>query len=455
MKKRHVNSGIRKICDHPRRQWASCEHPWHFAFKWKDRHFRFSLDKHFNRHIDSKTTAEELAGDLRKAIRAGTFGKPTPVHDTLTVAQLLAKYTKDYIEVSRPDALTNVGYQIATITRTEIARADGQRRPFGEWLVSDVTTDAVDAFKAARSIKAGNTGGVIAANRDTALLRAAFTWATSRKRKYVTENPFRDGDKAAVKLSEEHPRSRRLEDGEETRLLAACGPHLRALVEAAIETGCRRGELLSLQWKQVEGMRLEGQEVTWASRAEVFLPHQKTKTKKDRRVPLSSRLKVILAMRRCDPAGDPLTPDAFVFGSEIGTRVDGFKRAWSTAVLKAHGYTPVYTTTGNLTPECRAALAKIDLHFHDLRREAGSRWLDGGVPLHVIRDWLGHSDISQTSTYLSSTIKTQHDAMAAYETRLQRLATDVGTGGKTKAWTATRRDRKPNKTTVRREPAIM
>ena len=55
----------------------------------------------------------------------------------------------------------------------------------------------------------------------------------------------------------------------------------------------------------------------------------------------------------------------------------------------------------NLTAASRATLATIDLHFHDLRREAGSRWLEGGVPLHTIRDWLGHTSIAQTSTYLS------------------------------------------------------
>lgn len=57
-------------------------------------------------------------------------------------------------------------------------------------------------------------------------------------------------------------------------------------------------------------------------------------------------------------------------------------------VLKAHSHTPKYTGTANLTAASRAALDAIDLHFHDLRREAGSRWLEGGVPLHTIRDWL-------------------------------------------------------------------
>ena len=88
-----------------------------------------------------------------------------------------------------------------------------------------------------------------------------------------------------------------------------------------------------------------------------------------------------------------------------------------TAVLKAHGQTPAYTRTGNLTADSRVAYRTIDLHFHDLRREAGSRWLEGGVPLHTIRDWLGHTNIAQTSTYLAGTIQTEHDAMRKFEER--------------------------------------
>jgi integrase len=195
---------------------------------------------------------------------------------------------------------------------------------------------------------------------------------------------------------------------------------------------------------------------TWAPKAALFLPHEKTKTKTDRWVPISSRLRKILEMRLSDPKGEPQPLDGYVFGTEIGTRVLNIKRAWMTAVLKAHGIKPTYIKkTMNLSAESRAALKTINLHFHDLRREAGSRWLDRGVPLHTIRDWLGHTNISQTSTYLAGTATTQHDAMAAYETRLQRLATDDKTAGKTKARTAARGYRKPTKTKVRRDQAIM
>jgi site-specific recombinase XerD len=44
----------------------------------------------------------------------------------------------------------------------------------------------------------------------------------------------------------------------------------------------------------------------------------------------------------------------------------------------------------------------IDLRFPDLRHEAGLRWLEAGWPIHHVKEMLGHADISQTDTYLTS-----------------------------------------------------
>ena len=83
-----------------------------------------------------------------------------------------------------------------------------------------------------------------------------------------------------------------------------------------------------------------------------------------------------------------------------------------------------------MTAASRADYAKIDLHFHDLRREAGSRWLEGGVPLHKVRDWLGHANIAQTSTYLAGTSGGDEDFMRKYEeSRLQKIANASGIEG--------------------------
>ena len=75
-----------------------------------------------------------------------------------------------------------------------------------------------------------------------------------------------------------------------------------------------------------------------------------------------------------------LLSSCYVFGDEAGLQVGNVKRAWETAVLKAHGHTPQWTKSKALAPASRAVLDSIDLHFHDLRHEAGSRLLEAGWP---------------------------------------------------------------------------
>jgi integrase len=206
-------------------------------------------------------------------------------------------------------------------------------------------------------------------------------------------------------------------------------------------------------------MVIDEKAVRWLPKARIFLPHEKTKAKKDRAVPISTRLRGILEMRRCDPNGKPYRADAYVFGTEVGTKVLGFKRAWISAVLKAHGETPTYTgdSTANFSPASRAAFRRINLRFHDLRREAGSRWMDGGVPIATIQRWLGHANVSQTSTYLAGTETSEHDHMARYEATVEArnsLVTSSEKQGKTKTRKAVARKGKPNKTGVGRETTI-
>jgi integrase len=296
--KRHENKGLRKICGCARTKWTKCDHPWHFNFKPKNRarhnpqskdgSYRFSLDKVLDRHIDSKSEAEDEAAKIRIAIKAGTFGQPAPVRESLTIGQLLDSYKERYIDVETPDSAENASYLVGAINKVDLVRPDGQTLAFGNWRVLDVSTDTLERFKEIR-----RTRGVVGMNRSLALLRAALNWAVRTKQ--IAETPFKIGTETVVKLADEHTRSRRLDPDEQAALLAACGPHLRGLVEAAIETGCRKGELLSLQWHQVEGMKLdEKKTVTWASRSELFLPFKKTKTKRDRRIPISTRLRAIL-----------------------------------------------------------------------------------------------------------------------------------------------------------------
>jgi len=84
--------------------------------------------------------------------------------------------------------------------------------------------------------------------------------------------------------------------------------------------------------------------------------------------------------------------------------------------------------------------------------------MDGGIPLATIRRWLGQSNVAQTSTYLSGTPASEHDAMRQYEERLaavQRRATEARKGGRKRHQTAGSRNQKPKKTAGDRPSAIM
>jgi integrase len=85
----------------------------------------------------------------------------------------------------------------------------------------------------------------------------------------------------------------------------------------------------------------------------------------------------------------------------------------------------------------RDSVAQIrHLHFYDLRREAGSRWMESGVTLATIEKWLGHANISQTSRYLATTTLGEHEAMRRFEERSGRLI-PVDTEGVTPPLSAT------------------
>ncbi len=367
---------VRKRCDCVK--WKTCADPWYLDYQKDGVRFRDNLDKLTGRHADDFATAKDEA---RRAIIAKLEArdpKGLVPQDDPTLAEMLAAYTAERPAYDQ--------YQVPKLLAVDVLSPSGPR-PMGKWRISTITLQTLKDFQASRPHVAGN--------RDLALLRAAFNWAVLKG--LVPRTPFRVGDVAAVRFHREEGRSRRLHPGEDEKLLAHAG-RLRPLIVAALETGCRKGELLSLQWHQVR----------FTPKAEIFLPAGKTKAKKDRRVPISTVLRQLLDARRCDPAGEPLPPEAYVFGDEIGRPRVSIKTAWGATVRRA----------------------KIsDLHFHDLRREAGSRWMDAGVPLATIQRWLGHFNISQTSTYLGASLGGDEQDMQAFEARIGRGPFELRSGG--------------------------
>ena len=105
-------------------------------------------------------------------------------------------------------------------------------------------------------------------------------------------------------------------------------------------------------------------------RRELRILAETAKDNEDRILPISARLLAVMEMARHDPAGNVLGPQAYVFGSATGERTTSLKTAWRTVCRKTQIY---------------------DLRFHDLRHEAGSRFLEAGWPLHHVQHMLGHA----------------------------------------------------------------
>ena len=101
----------------------------------------------------------------------------------------------------------------------------------------------------------------------------------------------------------------------------------------------------------------------------------------------------------------------YVFGHQAtGERVTTIKTAWRLAMQRS----------------------KItDLHLHDLRREAASRWLDAGIRLSAVSKLLGHTTTEQTATYRECVLGAEHDAIEQFDqhrARLQKIASEGETG---------------------------
>jgi integrase len=379
MPRKSDTDNVRKLCHCAK--WKQCAHPWYVDFQTGRRRYRPNLDKLIGRHA---LDFPEAKAEARRAIVAWQDGRTAAdllPCDRPTVAALLEAY---------PRAMRR-HVAACTAQAKPIGRTVVNGRAFGAWHADEITREMLEAFRLKRPR--------VAANRDLGLLRAAFNWAVLGG--LVPATPFKVGTVAAVKLAREEGRARRLQGDEGDRLARAAGG-LSDVITGALETGCRRGELLSLQWHQVR----------FAPRAELFLVAEKTKTKRDRRIPMSTVLGVVLKRRRLDPAGAVLPPEAYVFGDDVGRRRRSMQTAWEGVLKRA-----------NIT----------GLHFHDLRREAGSRWMDAGIPLATIQRWLGHANISQTSTYLGASLGADEQDMRAFEERIGRLTHVDVLGGSERA----------------------
>ena len=180
------------------------------------------------------------------------------------------------------------------------------------------------------------------------------------------KNPFH-----ALGIPEPEGRLRWISREEATRLIQASSvyartPYLRCFIRLALNTGCRRGELLGLEWSRVD-----------FSRRLFFLEGRHTKTGVRRTIPLNDdAFAALIELRGWHADTWPDSP--WVFTSTAGGHVRWLKTAFRNSCNRA-GIT--------------------DFRIHDLRHTCASWLVMAGVDLYVVRDLLGHASVTTTERY--------------------------------------------------------
>lgn len=154
-------------------------------------------------------------------------------------------------------------------------------------------------------------------------------------------------------------RDRRLSLSEERKILSYAANYrndeLYAMISLAIETAMRQGEILNLRWDHIDLRKRVAK-----------LAETKNGTKRD--VPLSIKARDVLI--RLEPK---LSGQVFTYTSS------GFKTTWSVMCSR---------------------LGIEDLHFHDLRHEAISRFFElGTMDLMEVAAISGHKSLSMLKRY--------------------------------------------------------
>jgi len=130
----------------------------------------------------------------------------------------------------------------------------------------------------------------------------------------------------------------------------------------ALNTGMRRGEILSLLWSDID---FDTNMIT--------IDQTNTKSKKQRRIPINSVLRTMLIELKLKSRDSE-----YVFIDNEGGQIKSIRSAFDAATKRA---------------------GLKGLRFHDLRHTAATRMVESGANIVAISKILGHSDIKTTMRY--------------------------------------------------------
>ena len=351
------------------------------AITGRDKEKQITRDK----RADALDARDAFIDQLKKSHGGVTTGSRMTFNDLATVLE-----QTHYKEARIVDGMKTEGVRSLAPVRSYLKVL---REYFGKQKIGQITTTNLRAYQQWRLKIGSRRPEVIASgdfqpvklttiNRELQTMRMMMNHALAQG--WVTRDIFH-GAKVIVAAAEKE-RTRTMSEDEERRLLAACelgdrshtytrkhygresevtqtvnsdNPRLKAIILLAVDSAMRRGEILKLRWSDID-----------FEQAKINIIGSHTKTERERDAPLSSRAKVaLLELRELYPADDRPFP------------LTDIKTGWRTALRHA---------------------GIEDLHFHDLRRTAITRWQKMGLPLAFAGKLAGHANPKTTQRHYTA-----------------------------------------------------
>jgi len=291
-----------------------------------------TVSKTFETKADAEAWARQIESEMDRKVFISRAEA-----EQYTLSECLDRYIEEYIPRLKHG-------------KREADRARAlQRRPIAHRIMATIRAKDIADFRREREAEnvSGNT-----IRLDFALLSKLFNYARSDWGMESLQNPV----ELAAKPKPSRGRDRRLEKGEEEKLLKAASPIFQVVILFALATAMRREEIASLQWKNVS-----------INNRSVYLPE--TKNSEARTVPLSTTALDIL---KTLPSPER---EERVFGMTANQITDTMKRVRKKAELE-------------------------NIRFHDLRHEATSRFFENtDLDVMEIKAITGHKTLQMLARY--------------------------------------------------------
>jgi len=303
----------------------------------------------------TKRDADDWSRRTEDEMVRGVFIQRAP-SERLTLDDALDRYLKE-VSPTKSDFTQ----------RGEKSKSKQLKASLGKYSLAAITPDLVADYRDKR-LEDGMKPNTV--RLELALLGHLFTVAIQEWRVGLAYNPVAN----IRKPSPGEGRDRRLSKAEETKLIEAVSnysnPMLGWIVRAALATGMRSTEIVSLRRSQVD-----------LQRRVVRLASTDTKSGNARTVPLTLEAKKVFEEALANPIR-PIDCELIFFG-EPGR--DGKTR-------RPYAFNKIFG-------EIKVAIGMADFHFHDLRHEAVSRLVEAGLSDQKVSAISGHKSMQMLRRY--------------------------------------------------------